>query len=377
LTTQKARDTLAAALTARSPADRDSFPGPFVLYGAGSKGRETLNVLQKQGYEVRAFIDRARSDEHAGVPILTPDDPAVLRFAAEGCTAIVTVFNPGVDPLPIHELLAEKGFCRVVGMVEARQFGLVSDAFWLAAPDQMTPPAQEADWLFNSLADDLSRRTFEEAIVLRKTGDVRQLRLPTPLDQYVPAGVPIPRTSVRFVDGGAFDGDTIVQLINAGVRFEAVAAFEPDRLNYAALVERTRNPLGNIAATLWPCGLDAVPRQVRFSADGLASSGIAEQGSEVIQTVAIDTALRGWRPSYIKLDIEGAEADALRGMSATLQAARPAVAVCVYHKPADLWQLPRLVADLLPDADLFLRSHAWNGFDLVLYAIPREMANSQ
>jgi len=377
LTTQKTRDTLAAALTARSPADRDSPRGPFILYGAGSKGRETLNVLQKQGYEVRAFIDRARSDEHAGVPILSPDDPAVLQFAAEGCTAIVTVFNPGVDPLPIHELLTEKGFCRVFGMVEARQFGLVSDAFWLAALDQMTPPAQEADWLFNSLADDLSRQTLEEAIVLRKTGDVRQLRLPTPLDQYVPAGVPIPRVNVRFVDGGAFDGDTILQLLNAGVRFEAVAAFEPDRLNYAALVQRTNNPLGNIAATLWPCGLDAIPRQVRFSASGLASSGIAEQGSEVIQTVAIDTALRGWRPSYIKLDIEGAEADALRGMSATLQTARPVVAVCVYHKPADLWQLPRLVADLLPDANLFLRSHAWNGFDLVLYAVPREMAKSR
>lgn len=377
MTADKARDRLTAALTARSPADRDSPPGPFVLYGAGSKGRETLKVLQKQGHEVRAFIDRDRCDEHAGVPILTPDDPAVLQFAAQGCTAIVTVFNPGVDPLPIHDLLADKGFPRVVGMVEARHFGLVSDVFWLAAPDQMVPPAHEAERLFESVADDLSRRTLEEAIVLRKTGDVRQLRSPTPLDQYVPSGVPIPRTNVRFVDGGAFDGDTIVQLLNAGIRFESVAAFEPDPLNYAALVERTKNPLGNIAATLWPCGLDAVPRQVRFSASGLASSGIAEQGSEVIQTVAVDTALRGWRPSYIKLDIEGAEADALRGMSATLQTARPAVAVCVYHKPADLWQLPRLVADLLPDADLFLRSHAWNGFDLVLYAVPREMAKSR
>lgn len=79
MTAEKARDRLAAALTAPSPADRDSPPGPFVLYGAGSKGRETLKVLQKQGHEVRAFIDRDRCDEHAGVSILAPDDPTIRR----------------------------------------------------------------------------------------------------------------------------------------------------------------------------------------------------------------------------------------------------------------------------------------------------------
>jgi hypothetical protein len=44
----------------------------------------------------------------------------------------------------------------------------------------------------------------------------------------------------------------------------------------------------------------------------------------------------------------------------------------VYHAPSDLWQLPRLVDQLLPGASLYLRSHAWNGFELVLYAVPEE-----
>jgi FkbM family methyltransferase len=298
----------------------------------------------------------------------------VARLAHEGCTAIVTVLNPGVDPLPIHAWLTGQGFRRVVGMVEARHIGMASDTYWLASCAAMTPPVHEAEWLFDTLADEASRQTLMEAILLRRTGDVSQLRSPAPSEQYIPAGLPVPRANVRFVDGGAFDGDTILQLLNSGVSFEAVAAFEPDSANYAALVARVKVSLGGAATSLWPCGLDATTRQVRFQADGLASSGITAQGETMIQTVAFDSALPGWCPNYVKLDIEGAERDALYGMAATLQAVRPALAVCVYHKPADLWELPRVVAELLPNVDLFLRSHAWNGFDLVLYAIPRGMA---
>jgi hypothetical protein len=77
-----------------------------------------------------------------------------------------------------------------------------------------------------------------------------------------------------------------------------------------------------------------------------------------------------FNPSYVKLDIEGAEADALQGMANTIRSARPALAVCVYHRPADLWELPYLVDGLMPECRLYLRAHAWNGFELVLYAIP-------
>ena len=48
------------------------------------------------------------------------------------------------------------------------------------------------------------------------------------------------------------------------------------------------------------------------------------------------------------------------------------LAVAAYHKQADLWELPRLVRDMAPDYRLFLRPHAGEGFDAVLYAIPPE-----
>ena len=350
--------------------------GPLVLYGAGGKGRETLSVLRTRGIDVAAFIDRTAVGQIDGIAIRKPDDEALAALAGDGCAVIVTVFNPGADPLLIQDSLRELGFRQIIGMVEARQRLAANDAYWLSAATSMTPPAAAAVWLFDKLADDVSRKTFLDVIALRRSWDPRLLRSPTRHDQYCPAGMPLPSERLRFVDGGAFDGDTISQLIAEGITFEAIAAFEPDPANYAALTSYLMTARLCTELSVWPCGLDDKPRQVCFRADGLASSGMAADGNVIIQTVTLDTAVPGFCPNYVKLDIEGAEAAALRGMAKTIRASRPALAVCVYHKPADLWEIPMLVEDLLPDSDFYLRAHAWNGFDLVFYAVPHEMTRT-
>ena len=73
---------------------------------------------------------------------------------------------------------------------------------------------------------------------------------------------------------------------------------------------------------------------------------------------------------YIKFDIEGAEIQALEGCKNIVRQHRPAMAVAVYHRPADLWQIPRIVDALLPQSRFFLRSHGHHGFELVLYVTP-------
>lgn len=370
------RGRFEALMTSASRVPEPLGKGPFVLYGAGNRGREVLRVLQQTGHDVATLIDQSVTGSIAGIPIRPLMDPEVAALAKNGCTAIVSIFNPGVDPLPIHETLRTVGFTRVVGLVELRQITNITDAYWLSTSETMSPSHHEAGWLFDRLADDVSREMLSEAVTLRKTCLVEQLRMPTPTNQYSPDGVPLPRTGVRFVDGGAFDGDTVAHLLAAGFEVEALAAFEPDPKNYADLCRRVSGCGLRCEVSLWPCGLDESTRQVRFRGDGLASSGIADGGELVIQTVALDDAMPDFCPSYVKLDIEGAEAAALRGMAKTIDAARPALAVCVYHKPADLWELPRLVDALLPNAAFFLRSHAWNGFDLVLYAVPQERVNA-
>ncbi len=359
-------------LIADAPPPEPLGAGPFVLYGAGGKGRECLRAFQTAGLHVAAVIDRRPIGVLDGVPVIGTDDPEAGRLAADGATAVVTIFNPGVDTLGVREFLRTVGFRRVLGITELRQCLPVPNTFWLSDRAAMTPSAAEAAWLWERLADPESRSTLFEAIALRQTGDPRWLRAPNVAEQYLPAGVPLPRQQVRFIDGGGYDGDTLASLHEARFSFSAVAAFEPDPANFSRLSQRSRGlPLGDVS--IWPCGLDATTRQLRFRSDGLASSTVDDAGESMIQVVAIDEVLPEFKPTYVKLDIEGSEAAALAGMARTLAASRPAIAVCVYHRPADLWEIPRLIDDLVSDTDLYLRSHAWNGFDLVLYALPREL----
>lgn len=344
---------------------------PLVLYGGGGKGRECIHMLREAGYNVAAVIDRRPIGVLDGVPVISLDDSDTKRLAAAGATAVVTIFNPGVDTLAIQESLRSLGFMRVIGVPELRQCLPLPNTFWLADSATMTPSHTDAAWLWERLADDKSRDTLFESIALRRTCDSHWMRAPSMTDQYLPSDVPVPHERLRFIDGGAYDGDTLASLNNANFSFSAVAAFEPDLGNFSRLSQRAKTlPLGDVS--LWPCGLDATTRQLRFRSDGLSSSAVDNAGDTMIQVVAIDEVLPVFKPTYVKLDIEGSEAAAIEGMADTFAVSRPTLAVCVYHKPADLWEIPRLIDQLLPESDFYLRSHAWNGFDLVLYAVPRD-----
>ena len=91
-----------------------------------------------------------------------------------------------------------------------------------------------------------------------------------------------------------------------------------------------------------------------------------------MECASLDETLACERPTYIKMDIEGAEMDALAGAAATLARHAPTLAICSYHVQDHLWRVPGRINELMPDARLLLRTHCVDGFDLVCYAIPRE-----
>ena len=89
-----------------------------------------------------------------------------------------------------------------------------------------------------------------------------------------------------------------------------------------------------------------------------------------VEVAPLDEILAGTRPTYIKFDVEGAEHDALVGGSETISANMPVLAVCLYHRPEDLWDLPLLVQSLRPDYRLHVRRYSDERWETVLYAVP-------
>ena len=117
----------------------------------------------------------------------------------------------------------------------------------------------------------------------------------------------------------------------------------------------------------------AGPRGETGSGRGEGSS-IAINGDSFIQCVTLDDSAPTFEPTLIKMDIEGAEMDALQGAERTISKYKPGLAISIYHKPEHLWELPLWIANFSRKQRInyqyFLCSHARNSFDTIFYAFP-------
>jgi FkbM family methyltransferase len=212
--------------------------------------------------------------------------------------------------------------------------------------------------------DILQRDNYRRELAWRLRADLlRARKVPTP-DQYFPRDILRPAPSESFIDGGAFDGDTLRQ---APWPLARVLAVEPDPAN-AARLRAMSFPGIRVHEVL----LGREPDLARFNGTGTMASRREESGALEVPVTTIDLMAAGERPTFIKLDVEGDELEALKGARETLQRCRPVVAVCLYHRPEDLWTIPLFLHSELPEHRLYLRVHAHDGFELVAYAVPPE-----
>lgn len=176
------------------------------------------------------------------------------------------------------------------------------------------------------------------------------------------------------LDCGACWGDTTLWYAEGVGPEGRVIAFEfvPENL---AILEHNRqlNPLLTDRIHIVPRPVGArTGDKLRFLAKGPGSHESAG-GGVVAETIAIDDLVRDGtvpRVDLIKLDVEGAEAGALRGAAETIRRFQPRLAVSVYHRPGDWWQLARLVRELGPEYRLFMDHHTIYGEETMLYAVP-------
>ena len=78
--------------------------------------------------------------------------------------------------------------------------------------------------------------------------------------------------------------------------------------------------------------------------------------------------------SWIKMDIEGMEYDALLGCRTHIVNEHPKLSISVYHGYDDLWLLPKLIHSLNPSYKFYLRYYGGNLIptEIVLTALPGE-----
>lgn len=357
-------------LVAGTAAEPGGLDGPVLIYGAGAKGNAVADFLIGRSSNVLGFADEqmaGKANRH-NLPVASIERWAQRALPRE-TIVLVAVHNPKNDVAAIFRRLAQLGFERTRSMVDLhRAYSLLlGDDFWLTDPRRYVDHVHDVARLEALLADEPSRRLLQALIAFRTSGNYDALPPPSLEDQYSPADLPRWPNPLAFIDCGAYDGDTIGAFRQLGYDFSQLAAFEPDPANFVRLTATA--PACDLAIYL-PCGVSDKTHMLKLSAQGNGSSRFSADGGTPVQCVALDDILPGFCPSLIKMDVEGAELAALRGARQMLARSRPGLAISAYHSFSDLWEIPRLIRDLQLGYRFHLRAHAFNSFDVVLYALP-------
>src|SRR5262249_13868358 len=131
-----------------------------------------------------------------------------------------------------------------------------------------------------------------------------------------------------FVDCGAFDGDTIDSFLKQQtLGFKKIIAFEPDPASFAKLTEKVAYLQTRDRIVLHKAATGAANGPVAFTGDGTPAASMGAGPIEV-DCIKLDDVLKDEFPTYIKMDVEGAELDAIEGAYQTIKRHSPVLAVC-------------------------------------------------
>jgi FkbM family methyltransferase len=174
-----------------------------------------------------------------------------------------------------------------------------------------------------------------------------------------------------FIDCGACFGDTAVWAVRSGAG--KVFAFEPWSQVLGALANNIQN-FGQGCIELIPYGLSDVSGQSGIQAftGNIGGTRLVDNDQDAVPVVTLDAWCRenAVKPDFIKMDIEGAEVNALKGAQSIITEYKPKLAICLYHNLSDMWEIPILIKKMVPDYRFWCRENHVGG-EFVLYAAPR------
>ena len=348
----------------------------FIVYGAGNTGHEVKSVLNRYGINPKCFLDINAGNKTAidNIPVYCPDNPEVINSISADTVVILAIYNSGVDIMELHRKLTCIGYTHIINFIEF--YYMFVDEFdpkyWLTNLDLYNGLDNIICSTSDLFADKISSELFASIIKFRMSGDFSLLPDPDIINQYFPPDL-INLKINTFIDCGAYDGDSIINLNKRFGKIDTIVAFEPDLNNFRKLKQVIRSEQYSNHCFLYPCGVWSETEQVVFNSNNNASSNITDAGNTTIQCISLDDILENENPDFIKMDIEGAEYSALIGAYKIINRYMPVLAISIYHKPEDLWLIPNLIKSWHLNYRLFIRLHGFSIFDVVMYGIPEHL----
>lgn len=336
------------------------------FFGAGAQGYLLYPYFMKKGIKVDFFCDNNQNKWGKMIIdntlCLSLDQ---LKEIGDNAIVIITVFtdNDIYDQLKNIGLkeVYDKGF---------ELFTLLEDEMLEYSEEELM---KRVRILFSMLEDETSKKIAYYKIypMLANRQELQQLKYTklASFPQYFPSDLISLSNEESFVDCGAFDGDTFRDFYkHVDGEYSRYYGFEPDKDFYLKVCRECkesdrRNKVINK-------GLSDEKGELSFITEGNSFGGIrvGEEGSLKIEVTTIDNEITE-EITFIKMDIEGSELDALKGGKEIIKKYKPKLAISVYHKNNDLFEIPTYIKGLNESYKLYLRHHSLAFSDTVLYAL--------
>jgi len=347
------------------------------IYGSGTFSVEMAEKAIQFGLQIVGIIDHLPGKvEIRGRTYFTQNlDELVLP---DKSTILLGVCNLHGDLRKIRQfILSACGSANVISPVEfvhiISKSGLILEKYWLGEGLDFYRKSSNDIGVFRGLlTDQQSIDLYDSILKYRRYGNIEDLPTPEPLSkQYLPFGLATPPKDLRMLDLGACQGENLDFFLDEGHTFNFGLFVEPDIKNFEQLVQRIRElDLKNVVAL--PLASWSSNITLTFDGESNASSHISNAGQVHVQAIKVDDMVGVNRINYIKMDIEGAEMEALLGARSVLLRDLPHLAISIYHKPEDLWTLGTFINSLCKNKyNFFLRNYGHQTFDTLLYAIPK------
>ena len=335
------------------------------IFGAKELGKSFQEFFSRAGVKVLGFIDNnpdKQNQEFCGYKVININR---LLEKKDDITVIIASINYLYE---INLQLKELGFKKVI---PCPVFYVFNKDIYKAEPsfegliEDLASNKQKYLNLYNLLEDEKSKKVLETIADFRLTFDFSLYNSILDKNQYFEESFLNFGENDIFIDGGGFDGDTALNFIKkVNNKYKKILFFEPDKESFLKAKENLKNAQ-NI--DFFNKGLYSKSAVFRFNSSGGLGSTIDQYGNTKIEVTSIDEILNE-KSAYIKMDIEGAELEALKGAKKQIKQGVQ-LAVSLYHKSHDIWEIPEYIKKINSDYKFYLRHYTNTVFDTILYAV--------
>jgi len=360
----------------------------LIIYGYGGLGVKFYNYIEAEGYKVISIFDRNKVDQiHNNIPVTNPEDN-LNKY--KDIDIVITILNEYVDIDKVKEYLIDLGYKNCYTIFQAIQkYNLDNfEHLFITHPKHMLNKhmSNNMNAARSLLSDEMSKSIFDAILEFRKTFDYSKINDCYSNDMYLPECILSEvknRKKINIVDCGACFGDLIDLFKRNNIDINKYYAFEPDDNNLKVLRGKVLDE--NIESCLLPMGVGDFNGEIGFNSGSGTGSAIDEASENKIMITKIDDVILS-NVSFVKMDIEGFENEAIRGMKDIILKHKPILAISIYHKPFDFVNIllslsqdiksttlesienSDLILSSMPYKNFHIRYHGNYGFEFVLYA---------